>query len=421
MLASDQQNAIRSIKILFYISIVIVLFAISSIFVFTNTSSAEVDPFADVNELQGDVTAKKLEIEKLQERVRQLQSSIRERQSRAASLSNQLSILNSRIEQAETEIEITKNQIEQTNLEISQTQLEITQTEETIVDRKEKLSALIRRLYKMDVQSDIEILLMNDSISGFFDQFEATIQVQDSVETMIDDLKMTHQELLSKEKHLSDKKLTLVALEEKRGDDLLTFEDQSAARLQLLAQTKNSEAQFNKQLEEAKAEQIKVNADIQSLEKVIRQRLESQGPTSLNKLSGSGKMIYPVPFRGVTAYFHDPDYPYRYVFEHPAVDLRAPQGTPIKAAAAGFVARARDAGMGYSYVMLIHADGISTVYGHVSKILVKEDQFVNQGDIIALSGGQPGTPGAGNLTTGAHLHWEVRKNGIPVNPLNYVD
>ena len=70
--------------------------------------------------------------------------------------------------------------------------------------------------------------------------------------------------------------------------------------------------------------------------------------------------------------------------------------------------------------MIIHGDGLSTVYGHISKALVSQEDYVAQGQAIALSGGLPGTTGAGRLTSGPHLHFEVRKDGIPVDPASFL-
>lgn len=70
---------------------------------------------------------------------------------------------------------------------------------------------------------------------------------------------------------------------------------------------------------------------------------------------------------------------------------------------------------------LKHPDGYMTVYGHLSEILVSPYQFVRKGDIIARSGGAPGTPGAGPMTSGAHLHFESWKDRSAVDPLRLLD
>jgi len=72
-------------------------------------------------------------------------------------------------------------------------------------------------------------------------------------------------------------------------------------------------------------------------------------------------------------------------------------------------------------IRLAHRGGFITAYGHVSQFLVEPGERVYAGEPVALSGGMPGTKGAGVMTTGAHLHFEVIKGGVHVDPLEFLD
>lgn len=98
---------------------------------------------------------------------------------------------------------------------------------------------------------------------------------------------------------------------------------------------------------------------------------------------------------------------------HEGVDISAPRGSPILAAAKGRVTMAgRESGYGL-VVELDHGYGYSTLYGHASQVLVRPGQEVERGDVIGLVGST-------GLSTGPHLHYEVRVGGRPVDPMNYV-
>ncbi len=99
---------------------------------------------------------------------------------------------------------------------------------------------------------------------------------------------------------------------------------------------------------------------------------------------------------------------------HKGVDIAVPTGTSVWASSGGTVTRAGWAG-GYGNVVCIqHADGKETRYGHLSKIYVKAGQTVRQGQVIAASGST-------GVSTGPHLHFEIRIGGEAVNPMNYVN
>lgn len=99
---------------------------------------------------------------------------------------------------------------------------------------------------------------------------------------------------------------------------------------------------------------------------------------------------------------------------HTGMDLAVPTGTPIRAALPGTVTVSKYNAGGYGYyVMIDHGNGLSTLYGHNSRLLAQVGQTVEAGDIIALSGST-------GRSTGPHLHFEVRVNGERTNPRYYL-
>jgi len=98
---------------------------------------------------------------------------------------------------------------------------------------------------------------------------------------------------------------------------------------------------------------------------------------------------------------------------HTGIDISCPTGRPVYASADGMVVEANFSGGLGKCVTIFHGLGISTKYGHLSKIVVKEGQKVKRGTLI-------GYTGSTGRSTGPHLHYEVLLNGKPVNPLEYI-
>lgn len=372
----------------------------------------------EIKTIKSQIEDRQNRMKKLQNKQKAYTQAISQKQKDKSTLNNQLAILDNRLAKAKIDVESTEVDIEKVSLEISKTDLSIKDKEDEIAIEKNKIEKVIQLLYKEGNTDTLQILLLNNSLSDFLTQVKYLENIDQAVKESLDNLLLLKKGLEDEKIELGKKNDELVSLKEDLSDKKKALEVELGGKETLLVQVNSSEKEYQRLLAQSKAEQQAAQAEIASMEKLVRAKLAALDgkPLELNE----GGIIWPVKKDVITTYFHDPDYPYRYLFEHPGVDIRAAQGSTVKAAASGYVARAKDAGMGYSYIMIIHGDHLSTVYGHVSKILVQQDSYVVQGQTIGLSGGMPGTPGAGRLTTGPHLHFEVRKDGIPVNPLNYL-
>jgi len=389
--------------------------------VFANWAEGATTPAQspEINELNYSIEQKKKELAAIKNKQAEYQKAIEKAQSQKANLQNQLAIVDNRMAEAQLTLDQVKIDIETTNLEIQKTNLEISETDASIEQNRNRLGSAIKLLSQENDRSQLEIMLLNNYLTEYISQVKYLEDINGKISGGLSALKVAKDSLAQSKAKLDANKEKLRTLRSQLEQEQVSLATEKDSKIYILDQTKSSEAEYQRLLNQAKREQQSAAADIVSLDRALRARINASGGADKITLKYDG-FVWPVTKNTITAYFHDPSYPFRNIFEHPAVDIRAAQGTPLKAAASGYVGRAKDGGMGYSYIMLVHGDGLATVYGHVSKIYVKEDEYVSQGQVIGLSGAMPGTPGAGPLTTGPHLHFEVRLNGIPVNPLEYL-
>ena len=150
---------------------------------------------------------------------------------------------------------------------------------------------------------------------------------------------------------------------------------------------------------------VKQNQKVQ--QEIARKKIEQE----LNSFDGVYFSVKPVS--GVITSRFGSQESIRYS-AHKGIDIGAPNGTPIKAAADGTVTCASYTAGGYGNLVVIsHGNNIETYYGHASKIYVTKGQKVSAGDVIAAVGST-------GRSTGNHLHFEIRKNGNQINPQIYL-
>jgi len=400
------------------LSIIIILISFLSYNSLGAVSDYQLDK--EIESLNLKIQLQKKQIESLQQKQKEYQEQIAAKRSEKISLSNQLDIIENRLAKTEIDIEETQLEIEKINLEIRKTEIDSENLDKKITSQKEQIAGLLRLIYKQEQVTTLEALLLNDSLSDFLNQLKYLQNTNEKLALSVNELKEQKEKLeenkISLETKNQEAQKLKIQLEEKK--DSLKYEQ--SQKENILIATNESEKEFQALLAKAKAEQNQAQAEISSAESLIRQKMSEKDRDKLE--ASDSTLAWPVTKNYITSTFHDPDYPYRKIIgEHSAIDIRAAQGSTLYSAADGYVAKVKyDGSKAYAYIMIIHGNGLSTVYGHVSAVNVSVDQYVVKGQIIGKTGGTPGTTGAGSFSSGPHLHFEVRKDGIPVNPLNYL-
>ncbi len=383
----------------------------------SSPSLAATDLKGEIDTLNSQVQQKRDQVKVLEQSIAGYKKQIDVQESKQATLVNQTTLLENRIAKKQLDIQRAKLDLDATELEIQSLENQIADEEQRIAKQLDYSGEIIREIHKQESVSTIEILLTKHSLSEYFSVLEEMKRLEDDLTSALIHLKQMRQTEQETKSALVHHKETLLTEKHQLRKEELALEAEKNFKESLIGETKMKQSEFERMLYELRQQQQNTSDDISALESKLKDKLDTIDDSLAR---GDVLLNWPVdPSRGITAIFHDPTYPFKNLFQHPGVDVRASVGTSVKSAAGGYVAWNKKGRLYGNYVMVVHPGNIATVYAHLSKFTATPDSYIERGDEIGLSGGRPGDPGAG-LSTGPHLHFEVRQNGIPVDPQNYL-
>lgn len=350
----------------------------------------------------------------LKDQLDQNNKDLKDKQGQVTEIKNEQKTLLSQIANLGTQINKLETQIKALNTQISTCDNEIALTEEEIAEKEAEmekqynlLKTRIVAMYESGNISMIDVLLGADSISDFLSKYYMMNEVSNFDNNLLNKMNIQKEEIAALKICLEEKKAML----EKNRDDVKTKNTELASSKKVLS-TKNSELENDK-----KALEESIDVILDESQKLTAEIIKLQGTA---KYAG-GEMAWPLPgFSTITSSYGMRMHPTLKVYKlHTGVDISGPNsyGKAIVAANAGKVIAAKY-NVAYGNMIIIdHGGGITTLYGHASKLLVKTGDIVTKGKIIAYVG-------TSGYSTGPHLHFEVRKtvNGQvqTVDPMKYI-
>ena len=314
-----------------------------------DTASAEVEETDDsartgslnreIDQLQDEVKVKKQRIDELNTMIQGYRTKIRAQESAVLSLQNQVALLENQIEEQTLQIERTRNEIELANTEIRALEDKIRLQQILITRRQEAIAELVRRIRQTDQVSPLYVFLTKPSFSEYFARLDEVKRVEDEKVKATDLLKAQKKEMESLKQNREEERVKLVEHQRALQKEQLALDQQRQAKLSLINETQNKEGEFQRVVYELRQQQQIESESIAGLQDRLKDRLNQVDQTLAQ---GDTTLQWPlVPERGISARFHDKTYPFRNLFEHPGVDLPAPVGTPVRAAAGGYIAWTR--------------------------------------------------------------------------------
>ncbi|MFY9463422.1 MAG: peptidoglycan DD-metalloendopeptidase family protein [Candidatus Sungiibacteriota bacterium] len=374
-----------------------------------------------LDDLKQAIETKNQEIKKLEDEAAKFRSEIASRQTQAKTLSGELTRIDTAIARLRKEVAVTQQRINGKQLEIKRFAVDISNKQQSIEKIQHGLGIMIRGLFENDREELFAIVLKYGRLSDFLRQIDEAAQLQGRMLGVITTLKDLRVELQVQKTDAEKKQAELKNLQQALTGQRAVQDEQKKSRSDLLVLTKNQEKQYQKMLQESEAKRAALENEIRDIEEKIKITIDS----SLLPSRGRGVLAWPLPHlvlgtcrttlkqdaitNCITQYFGNTAFAAAGAYSgkgHNGMDFRADIGTPVLAADGGIITAVGDTDEGCrrasygKWILMRHANNLSTLYTHLSAIGVSAGQQVSRGGSIGYSG-------MTGYATGPHLHFTV--------------